>query len=98
MVEQLREILEREGICGSCSADQEGIFIAIEGPDEVSLQYNLPEDTSASPTAASSRKARNDLVMCCSVIADVGLAVTLILSPRTLALFVRSEGESLKPR
>jgi hypothetical protein len=94
VVEQLRKILEREGIRGSCSADQEGIFFAIEGPDEVSLQYNLSEDKSASPTAASSRKARNELVRCCSVIADFGFAVTLILSPRTLALFVRSEDES----
>jgi hypothetical protein len=98
LVAQLREILEREGIRGSCSADQEGFFFAIEGPDEVSLQYNLSEDKSASPGATSSQKARNDLVRCCSVIADLGFAVTLILSPRTLALFVRSEGESLKPR
>jgi len=93
-VAQLREILEREGIRGSCSADQEGVFFAIEGPDEVSLQYNLSEDKSVSPGAASSQKARNDLVRCCSVIADLGFAVTLILSPRTLALFVRSEGKS----
>jgi hypothetical protein len=94
VVAQLRETLEREGIRGSCSADQEGVFFAIEGPDEVSLQYNMSEDKTASPAGASSQKARNDLVRCCSVIADLGFAVTLILSPRTLALFVRSEGES----
>jgi len=92
VVEQLREILAREGIRASSSADQEGIFFAIEGPDEVSLLYNLSEDKNASPIAASFQMARNDLVRCCSVIADLGFAVTLILSPRTLALFVRSEG------
>jgi hypothetical protein len=89
-VEQLREIVVRQDIPESRSEDEAGIFFVIEGPNEVSLQYNLPGDTSTSPSPASSRKARNDLLRCCGAIADVGFAVTLLSSPRTLALFVRS--------
>ena len=94
MVEALREILAREGIRESSSAEQEGLFLTFEGLSEVSLQHNMPEHESVSATAASFRKARKDLVRCSSALAERGFAVTLVLSPRTIALFARSEPES----
>ena len=90
----LREILKREGICESFSAEQEGIFFAFEGRDEVSLQYHTSEHERVLLGDAAARKAKNDVLRCCSVLADHGFAITLVISPRTLALFVRSEAES----
>jgi len=90
VVSALREIFAREGMHESWSAEREGIFIILESHEEVSLQYNLPEPESFSSNAASYRKAKDQLVRCCSILAERGFLVTLIVSPRTLALFVRS--------
>ena len=48
---------------------------------------------SISSGAAPSRRAKNDLFKCCSVIAEHGFAATLLVSPRTLTLFARLETE-----
>jgi hypothetical protein len=89
----LREIFAREDMRESCSAEQEGMFFSFEGHDEVALQYNIPEHERVAPAATSIRKAKDDLVRCCSILAEQGFPVTLIVSPRTLALFVRFDPE-----
>ncbi len=95
----LRQIFAREGMRESCSAEQEGVFFTAEGRGEVSLQYNMPGHERFSHDAASFRKAKDDLLRCSSILAEQGFPVTLIVSPRTLALFVRSDPEprSTKP-
>ncbi len=89
----LREIFAREGMRESCSAEQEGVFFTVEGREEVSVQYNMPEHERLLGDAASFRKAKDDLVRCVRILAEHGFPVTLIVSPRTLALFVRSDPE-----
>jgi hypothetical protein len=93
VVDVLREILAREGVRESRSAEQEGLFFTFESLGEVSLQHNMTEHESVSAGADSFRKARKALVTCLSVLAERGFAVTLVLSPRTIALFARSEPE-----
>jgi hypothetical protein len=93
MIETLREVLAQA--CGgeSRAAGQEGIYFAIEGKNEVSLHYDGAEHEGLSLGAARSRKAKSDVLAACRILAERGYALTLVLSPRTLALYVRSETE-----
>lgn len=89
ILEMLREVLALEGVRESRSPGQEGIFLAVEGHDEVSLQYielareEVPRGTPPSP------RAKAEVLRCFSILGDRGYSVTLVLSPRTLVLSVR---------
>ena len=80
MLETLREVLAQGGLHESRSAEQEGIFLVPEGRDEVLLQYNGGECA-----------AKAEIFRCCSLLTERRYAVTLVSSPRVLALYIRSE-------
>jgi hypothetical protein len=94
LLETLREILAEEGLPESRSAEQEGIFFTVESRDEVSLQYIESERSEMPAGFAPSLKARTAIFRCFSILADCGYSSTLVLSPRTLSLSVRSEGHA----
>jgi hypothetical protein len=90
LLAMLREALSLEGLRESCSPEQEGIFLTVEGRDEVSLQYVEAEREDVQRSVPPSSKATADVLRCCSILAGRGYSLTLVLSPRTLTLSVRA--------
>jgi hypothetical protein len=77
----LREILCDQGLSESFSATDEGFYFVAEGAAEVTIYYNADGETQ-----------NVGLLKCCSAIAQHGFALTLFLSKRTSAIFVRDDG------
>jgi hypothetical protein len=80
----LREILSDQGLSESFSATDdgdEGFYFVAEGAAEVTIYYNADGET-----------RDIGLLKCCSAIAQHGFALTLFLSKRTSAIFVRDDG------
>ncbi len=77
----LRKILSAQGFSESCSATEEGFYFVAEGATEVTIYYNAVGET-----------RDVGLLKCSRAIAQHGFALTLFLSKRTSALFVRDDG------
>jgi hypothetical protein len=73
-----REILSDQGLSESWSAAEEGSYFVPEGATEVTVYYN-----------AAGKTRDVGLLKCCRAVAQHGFALTLFLSERTSALFVR---------
>jgi len=77
----LRKILSDQGFSESCSASEEGFYFVAEGATELTIYYN-----------AAGEAGDVGLLNCSRAIAHYGFALTLLLSKRTSALFVRDDG------
>jgi hypothetical protein len=91
ILDVLRVVLVQAGLCESRSAGEEGIFFAVEGRDEVSLQYVESERRKSTHDLAPSLRAKAAVLKCYSALADSDYVLTLVSSPRTLTLHVRHE-------
>jgi hypothetical protein len=86
--EIVRRVLVREGVRESRSDDEEGVFLVVESRSEVSLQYHTARRDGLLSVDVPHR-AQAEVLKCCAALARHGFALTLVLSPRTLALYVR---------
>jgi hypothetical protein len=91
MIQTLREMLARQGVCESYSGDQEGFYFGLEDRGEISLRYNDVEREGVSTCATPLRRNEAGLLKFCYELALRGYAFTLIMSPRTLALHVQCD-------
>jgi hypothetical protein len=78
-VRNVRKILIEQGLCESRGVDDEGFYFVSEDAPEVGICYNA--------------LGRNEtgLLECCRVLAQRGFTLSLFLSARTSALYVRNE-------
>jgi len=92
MIQTLAEMLAKQGVSASHSAEQEGFYVVIEDRGEISLQYHDIEGEGLSTCAATPlRRNEAGLLNCCFELVQRGYALTLIMSPRILALHVRCD-------
>jgi hypothetical protein len=85
----LREILAGQGLRESVGTDDEGFYFVAEDAAEVSIYYNTIEQNRPA-AAARARESEAGLLRCCQTLAQRGFTLTLFLSGRTSALFVRN--------
>jgi hypothetical protein len=78
-VRMAREILAEWGLCESRGADEEGYYFLNEDAREFCICYNALGQN------------RVGLLECCRALAHRGLTLSLFLSTRTSALYVRNE-------
>jgi len=88
-VRMLREILAGQGLRESLSTDDEGFYFVAEDAAEVSIYYNASEQNRPAPPARA-RESEAGLLKCAQTLAQRGFTLTLFLSGRTSALFVRN--------
>jgi hypothetical protein len=74
----LREILSDQGLSESLSSSDEGYYFVAERAGEIAIYYNA---------VGEMREA--GLLTCCRALARRGLTLSLFLSERTSALFVK---------
>jgi len=88
-VRMLREILAAGGLRESLSADDEGFYFVAEDAAEISIYYNSIEQNRPAARVRA-REGEAGLLKCCQTLAQRGFTLTLFLSGRTSALFVRN--------
>lgn len=91
LADTLRNLLIELGLPESHTAEDEGFAIAAEGRNEVSVQFNGIGRNGASTRREQTRRHAAALLELCSALSERRLALTLFLSPRNLALFVRAD-------
>lgn len=87
LVDILRRILIQHNLSESTAPEMTAFSVSAETRDEVLLQFDGYND--GSPAGDSDfNAARDGLLRCCQTILSRGYTVTLVCSPRTLALYV----------
>lgn len=84
----LRLILADHGLSESLGADDEGFYFVAEDATEITISYNAMGQNRAAARARALRREAG-LLKCCRALAQRGFTLTLFLSERTSALFVR---------
>jgi hypothetical protein len=90
MVETLRALLAEQGLSDSPSGGCADVHVAIEGRDEVSVRYDRTEPVGSLRCAKRVIRREDALLRVCSALAQRGHPLTLFMSPRTVALYVRA--------
>jgi hypothetical protein len=90
LLETLRAAFVRAGARESRSEAQDGFFFVDGEPGTVCLEYSASEREGPVSRIAVLRRRDVAVLNCCAELARNGYAFTLFLSPRTLALTVRS--------
>jgi hypothetical protein len=75
----VREILSAQGLREAQSVADEGFYFEAEGASEITIVYNAVDES-----------RDTGLLKCCQALSQHGLTLTLFLSERTSALFVRT--------
>jgi hypothetical protein len=90
MMELLRALLAEQGLFDSPSGACADVHVAIEGRDEVSVRYDRAEPAGSSSCLNRAIRRTDALLRVCSALGQRGYALTLFMSPRTVALYVRA--------
>jgi hypothetical protein len=80
-VRMVRQILAERGLSESLGADDDGFYFVNEDAREFGICYN----------ALGRNRAESRLLECCRALSQRGFTLSLFLSRRTSALFVRNE-------
>jgi hypothetical protein len=88
-VRMLREILAGQGLRESLGTDDEGFYFVAEDAAEISIYYNTVEP-GRDDGRGRAPAGEAGLLTCCHALARRGFTLTLFLSGRTSALFVRN--------
>ena len=88
MLARVRAIVTALGICESRSCEEPGLVIGIEARGEISLRPNVHIASDASQPAIARDGSIFALYRCCRAFERDGYSSTLVVSPRTLELYV----------
>ena len=87
----VRAVLDEHGLRESVFGVQSGFILEIEKTGEASVEFSDTTEVSAcAPGSAATVDVTTRLSRCCAAFVATGLSVTLVASPRVLALYVRS--------